>query len=112
MSVQENKEVILMATLLDEAGIRQGLEKVPGWERTGKEIKKKFTFKNFVTALRFVNKVGELAESMDHHPDILIHGYKFVTLTLSTHSAGGLTRMDFDLSQKIEKTAKDLTTTT
>lgn len=96
-----------MATLLDEAGIQQSLEKVPGWERMGNEIKKKFKLKNFVTALQFVNKVGELAESMDHHPDILVYGYKFVTLTLSTHSAGGLTRMDFDLAQKIEKMWKE-----
>jgi 4a-hydroxytetrahydrobiopterin dehydratase len=103
-----------MATLLDEAGIQQSLEKVPGWEMTGAEIKKKFKLKNFVTALQFVNKVGELAESMNHHPDILINGYKFVTLTLSTHSAGGLTRMDFDLAQKVEKLQQEfqnLTTT-
>ncbi len=91
-----------MATLLDEAGIQRSLETTPGWERMGAEIKKKYKCKNFVSALQFVNKVGGLAESMDHHPDIFIHGYKFVTLTLSTHSAGGLTRMDFDLARKIE----------
>jgi 4a-hydroxytetrahydrobiopterin dehydratase len=97
-------EVREMAALLDEAGIQKWMEKAPGWERMGGEIKKKYKFKNFVEALKFVNRIGELAESMDHHPDILIHGYKFVTLTLSTHSAGGLTRMDFDLAQKIEAT--------
>ena len=91
-----------MATLLDEPGIQQRLEKVPGWERVDSEIRKKYTFKNFVEALKFVNQVGALAESMDHHPDILIHGYKFVTLTLSTHSADGLTKMDFDLAKKID----------
>lgn len=91
-----------MATLLEEFRIQQALEKVPSWERSGNKIRKDHKFKNFQEALQFVNKVGELAESMDHHPDILIHGYKFVTLTLSTHSAGGLTRMDFDLAQKIE----------
>ncbi len=92
-----------MATLLDEIGIQKGLEKIPGWERAGNEIRKTFPFKNFAQALAFVNRVGEAAESMDHHPDILIHQYKKVTLTLTTHSAGGLTRMDFDLAQKIEK---------
>lgn len=91
-----------MATLLDESKIQQSLAKVPGWERSGNEIRKKYTFKNFAEAIHFVNKVGELAEAMGHHPDILIHGYKFVTLTLLTHSAGGLTRMDFDLAKKIE----------
>lgn len=91
-----------MATLLDESTIQKRLSQIQGWERAGNEIKKKFKFQNFVEALRFANKVGEFAESMDHHPDILIHGYKFVTLTLSTHSAGGLTPMDFDLAKKID----------
>ena len=52
--------------------------------------------------MAFVNQVAELAESADHHPDILIN-YKRVTLTLSTHSAGGLTEKDFDLASQIEK---------
>src|SRR6185295_2562016 len=86
-----------MATLLDEAKIREGLSGLSGWERVGNEIRKKFQFKNFAEALSFVNRVGVLAESMDHHPDILVHDYKFVLLTLTTHSAKGLTRMDFDL---------------
>ena len=92
-----------MGSLLNDEGIQEQLSKITGWERQGKEIRKTFTLKNFVAALEFVNKVGELAESMDHHPDILIHQYKRVTLTLTTHSAGGLTRMDFDLAQKIEE---------
>ena len=51
--------------------------------------------------MAFVNHVADLAEKMDHHPDILIQ-YKKVTLTLSTHSAGGLTALDFELAKKID----------
>jgi 4a-hydroxytetrahydrobiopterin dehydratase len=65
-------------------------------------IHKRFTFGNFKEAMAFVNQVAELAESADHHPDILVN-YKRVTLTLSTHSAGGLTQKDFDLASHIEK---------
>ncbi len=91
-----------MSKLLTEDEIQKKLTEIKGWERQGNEIKKKFKLEDFVSALIFVNKVGELAESMNHHPDIFIHGYKFVTLTLTTHSTGGLTRMDFDLAKKID----------
>ena len=59
------------------------------------KIQRKFVFKNFKEALEFVNKVGRLAESEDHHPDIFIHSYKKVDITLSTHSIGGLSENDF-----------------
>jgi 4a-hydroxytetrahydrobiopterin dehydratase len=52
--------------------------------------------------MAFVNQVADFAEQADHHPDILIN-YRKVTLTLSTHSEGGLTQKDFDLAEKIEK---------
>ena len=92
-----------MRFLLDEARIRQLLEKLSGWERVENGIKKKFKLKNFAVALEFVNGIGKLAESMDHHPDIFIHDYKFVAITSSTHTVGGLTQMDFNLAQEIEK---------
>jgi 4a-hydroxytetrahydrobiopterin dehydratase len=95
-----------MAELLTEEGIQGSLAKVPGWERDGGSIRKKIRLKDFAAALEFVNRIGIAAEAMDHHPDILIHGYRYVTLTLCTHSAGGLTRMDFDLAQKIEEIGK------
>ena len=60
-----------------------------------------YVFSGFVPAMAFVNHVADLAERMDHHPDILIQ-YKKVTLTLSTHSEGGLTNLDFDLAKKID----------
>ena len=76
----------------DEAGKR--LQKLPGWELSGQAIRRQFTFRDFTDALSFVVRLGFAAESADHHPDILIN-YKRVTLTYSTHSAGGLTDKDF-----------------
>ena len=66
-------------------------------------IQRKFVFKDFQEALNFVNKVGRLAESEDHHPDIFIHDYKKVDITLSTHAIGGLSSNDFVLAAKINQ---------
>lgn len=73
------------------------------WAQKNKKLTKKFEFNNFKQALEFVNKVGELAESADHHPDILLHDYKFVTITLTTHSEGKITKKDMRLSSQIDK---------
>ena len=76
------------------------METVPGWESNGKEIIRTYKFKDFAEAMAFVNKVAGLAEAADHHPDINIR-YNKVRLTLSTHSAGGLTEKDFALARQI-----------
>ncbi len=80
------------------------LDTVPGWQ--GKDRRKVITrtykFPNFRSALAFVAYVGELAEAKDHHPDIDVR-YNKVTLTLTTHEAGGLTAKDFDLAQLIDQ---------
>ena len=87
--------------LLSEAEIEEGLNGLRGWERKGNEIVKVYKNKNFVESIGFVNKVAILAEKADHHPDVLIQ-YKNVTLTLSTHSQGGLTGKDFKLAGEID----------
>lgn len=79
--------------------------KLPGWTRKEKAIERRLKFRDFAAALQFVNRVGDLAEQADHHPDIFIN-YSRVTLTLSTHSAGGLTEKDFALAGKIEQIPK------
>lgn len=78
------------------------LPEVYGWElsRDAKSISRKFTFENFKQAVAFVNKVADLAEEEDHHPDVLIN-YKRVTFTLTTHAIGGLSENDFILAAKI-----------
>lgn len=87
--------------LLSDAEISERLGGLAGWEQKGNEITKRFELKNFVESVGFVNKVAILAEVADHHPDILVQ-YKNVTLTLSTHSEGGLTGKDFDLAREID----------
>jgi 4a-hydroxytetrahydrobiopterin dehydratase len=86
--------------LLTEAEIRARLERLPGWERRGTEIRRTWSFADFEGSMAFVTRVAELAEAADHHPDIDIR-YSKVTLALSTHDAGGLTARDFALAEAI-----------
>jgi 4a-hydroxytetrahydrobiopterin dehydratase len=72
------------------------------WTLNGQTIERTFTAANFVSALGFINAVGVLAEAADHHPDIVLHGWNKVTITLSTHDQGGLTELDFALAAKID----------
>jgi 4a-hydroxytetrahydrobiopterin dehydratase len=79
---------------LSQAEIGERMKTVSGWALEGDAIKKQFTFKDFLAAIAFVNRLAPEAERADHHPDILIN-YKRVTLTYSTHDSGGLTEKDF-----------------
>jgi 4a-hydroxytetrahydrobiopterin dehydratase len=76
---------------------------LPGWSREGDSIRKQFVFAGFADAIAFVVRIGFDAEAADHHPDILISSYKKVTLTFTTHSAGGLTEKDFAGAEAAEK---------
>ena len=67
------------------------------------QIQRKFVFKVFKEALAFLNNIGRLAESENHHPDIYIHNYKKVDITLSTHLIGGLSVIDFVMAAKINQ---------
>jgi 4a-hydroxytetrahydrobiopterin dehydratase len=80
------------------------LPAVPEWKLSddGKMIRRKYKFKDFVSALAFLNKVGELAEAEDHHPDLHLTGYRHVALELSTHAIGGLSANDFIVAAKID----------
>lgn len=93
--------------LLSPEAISEHLKTLPDWEleEGSNEIIRTFTFANFKEAMSFAQKVGELAESHDHHPDILIE-YKNVTLALTTHCSGGLTERDFKLAGEIEGLVK------
>ena len=86
--------------LLTDDEISGRLGGVPGWAREGSSITTTVTRSDFREAMLFTGAVAYLAEQAGHHPDILIQWNK-VTLTLSTHSAGGLTAADFDLAAKI-----------
>ena len=90
-----------MAALLSPEEISRRLPVLAGWQLEGKTIEKKFRFADFRAAMGFVNRVADLAEVENHHPDILIH-YREVTLVLWTHAAGGLTGRDFQLAADID----------
>lgn len=79
------------------------LSTVTGWEvsEDEKAIEKKFVFKNFTEAIDFINSVAKIAEEEQHHPDIFLHGWNKVDITLSTHAIGGLSENDFILAAKI-----------
>ncbi|MFO7446892.1 MAG: 4a-hydroxytetrahydrobiopterin dehydratase [Ignavibacteriaceae bacterium] len=89
--------------LLDETGIQNKLKNFKGWDYSDKQIEKEYKLKDFVTALDFVNRIGKDAEAMNHHPDIFIHSYNKVKISISTHSEGGVTEKDFYLAKKIEE---------
>jgi 4a-hydroxytetrahydrobiopterin dehydratase len=86
--------------LLTDDQITAELSQSPGWTLANGEITRTFERKNFTDALLLVGAVAFLAEEANHHPDVLIRWNK-VTLTLSTHSAGGLTAADFTLARRI-----------
>jgi 4a-hydroxytetrahydrobiopterin dehydratase len=87
------------------AQIKSALAKIPDWKRKGTVISRTFQFKDFPAAMKFVDAVAALAEQAWHHPDIDIRWNK-VTLALTTHDAGGLTRKDFDLARQFDQLSR------
>lgn len=85
---------------LAEQEIAEQLAAVPGWTREGDSIVHAVTTADFKSAMLYVGAVAYLAEAANHHPDIAVSWNK-VTLTLSTHSAGGLTEKDFSMAEQI-----------
>jgi 4a-hydroxytetrahydrobiopterin dehydratase len=87
--------------LLSESEINSRLQSLSGWELSGAAIAKEFKRGDFVGAVQFVDALVEPAEAMNHHPDVAI-SWDTVTVTISTHSEGGLTANDFELAAKID----------
>jgi 4a-hydroxytetrahydrobiopterin dehydratase len=81
--------------------INEKLKALSGWEYKDNAISKMFKFKEYLHGIEFVQKVAEIAEASDHHPDITIN-YTRVTFSCSTHDAGGVTDKDFKLAENIE----------
>ena len=89
-----------MALLTDDEIVTRLLA-LPGWTREANAIRREYAFKSFADALAFAARVAVIAAERDHHPDILLQ-YAKVTLTSSSHDAGGLTARDFDLAKAID----------
>jgi 4a-hydroxytetrahydrobiopterin dehydratase len=87
--------------LLKESEISSRLEPLKGWKHKGKFITKTFEFNRFMDGIGFIEKVAKVAEKQEHHPDIHVR-YTSVTLSIQTHSEGGVTGWDFDLAEAIE----------
>ena len=87
---------------LSKQEIAAGLKKLHGWSVVKGNLHHEFEFKDFTQAFGFMTRVALAAEKMDHHPD-WSNAYNKVTVDLSTHSAGGLTKNDFDLAGKIQQ---------
>ena len=75
------------------------------WREEGDSLVRDFEFSNFAAAMAFVNRVADVAEEANHHPDILVHGWNKVRLTLSTHSEGRVTENDHRLAKQIDALA-------
>ena len=88
--------------VLSDADIQARLADLEGWSTSGDAIEREWKLDDFAAAIAFVDRVAELAERANHHPDILVHGWNKVRLTLSTHSEGGLTDSDFALAASID----------
>jgi 4a-hydroxytetrahydrobiopterin dehydratase len=88
--------------LLSDREIEQRLADSP-WHRDGQSIVREWKLEDFKSAIAFVNLVAEAAEEVNHHPDMLVHGWNKVRRELCTHSAGGLTEADFDLAARIDR---------
>ncbi len=96
----------LLMTLLSDEDIDRGLVPLAGWRRDGAHIERTLRFRDFVESVAFVNRVCAIAEAMGHHPDVAI-AWNEVTLTLCTHSEGGLTEGDLVLAARIDAVTDD-----
>ena len=89
---------------LGEDEVKARLAELDGWERKGGAIEKPFQFEDFSGSVDFVNRITPVANEMNHHPDLAI-SWNTVTVTLTTHSEGGLTENDFELARKVDTLA-------
>jgi 4a-hydroxytetrahydrobiopterin dehydratase len=89
---------------LDRAHVQELLKQVPRWQLAAdhKRIRREWVVKDFATALDFFNRVGQVAEAEDHHPDLHLTGYRNVAIELWTHAIGGLSENDFIVAAKID----------
>ena len=90
-----------MAEVLGQDEITAKLEG-SDWRQEGKEIVRDWEFENFQQAIDFVNRVAEVAEEANHHPDLLVHDWNKVRLSLTDHHSGGLTDADFQMAGRID----------
>lgn len=89
--------------LLSEAELDAFTAAEPAWRVHDGALEREWRLADFAAAVDFVARVADVAEELNHHPDILLHGYNHVRLTLSTHSAGGITEHDLALARALDR---------
>ena len=90
-----------MSDLLEDSDLKDALKKCPEWDYEKKSISRTIEFEDFNEAIDFVNDLAEIADEVEHHPDIHIRHTK-VTIKLTTHDAGGITELDIDFAQRVD----------
>jgi 4a-hydroxytetrahydrobiopterin dehydratase len=88
--------------IIEDAELERRLKGLPGWSRDGDAIVKRYEFPSFAEAIAFVSRIAARAESLNHHPDFAIH-YRVVTLSLWTHSEGGVTERDLAAAAEFDQ---------
>ncbi|MCU0488816.1 MAG: 4a-hydroxytetrahydrobiopterin dehydratase [Anaerolineales bacterium] len=91
-----------MTTRLSDPEVERFAAPLPDWQVQEGALVRTFQLPSFAHAVLMIGAVGQLAEAAGHHPDLALHGYNKLTITLTTHSAGGLTEKDFDLARQIQ----------
>ncbi len=89
--------------ILTENEIQERLKDLEGWKVENNSLVKEFQFVDFYNALSFVVKIGVEAEKLNHHPEILIHSYNKVKVTITSHDKGGITETDLRLADRLER---------
>lgn len=90
-------------SVLSKEEIQENLQNLNGWSFSDNQIEKTYQFKDFIDAFSFVSSIAFEFEKLDHHPDIFLHSWNKVKISISTHSVGGVTSKDFQLANIIEK---------
>jgi 4a-hydroxytetrahydrobiopterin dehydratase len=90
--------------------VNRELQTLPGWEASGNEIRKEFTFNAYMDGVHFADRVAEEAERANHHPDMTI-GYRKVTIALTSHDSGGVTNRDIRMARRIDELPQGAGTT-
>lgn len=89
-------------SVLSNDEIKNNLKNLSDWSFENNQIQKDYILNDFLSAIKFVEQIANIAEEIDHHPDLLIHNWNKVKIMISTHSEGGVTEKDFVLANRIE----------
>ncbi len=88
--------------ILTSEEIARFLKSIQGWEAIDKKLVKEIKLKNFLEGVALIQKIAEVAEKLQHHPDLYLYDYRHLRISLSSHDAGGITKNDFVLATQLD----------